>query len=270
MKRGTPEHVKTGRLARLLKIDRYAAVGLLECLWHFTARHAKLGDVGQCDDIEIAEACYWTRQPSELVDALVAAGWVDRHDEYRLIIHDWHSHCDDYTKRLVNLSGDKFRSILENSGKVQKRSPQASASASASALPTEKQPLSAKRTAKGAKPEYSESFIAFWAAAPARAKERSGKPEAWKAWAKNECEAANGQIMASLEAWKLSRKWTDDGGKYIEGIHRWLNRKPWEDAPPEPAEKSVSAAEAFAETIKLFPGDDHGQTPSSNPVQAVL
>jgi hypothetical protein len=47
MKRGTPEHPKTAHLMAALSIPRPYAVGILELLWHFTARYAPRGDVGR-------------------------------------------------------------------------------------------------------------------------------------------------------------------------------------------------------------------------------
>ena len=47
MKRGTPRHPKTMLLVAELQIPTYAAVGILESLWHWTAEYAKRGDVGR-------------------------------------------------------------------------------------------------------------------------------------------------------------------------------------------------------------------------------
>ena len=59
MKRGTPDHPKTLRLARLLGIPQAAAVGILEMLWHFTGKYAVQGDIGRFQDGEIAQAAGW-------------------------------------------------------------------------------------------------------------------------------------------------------------------------------------------------------------------
>ena len=59
MKRGTPEHPKMLLLASTLEINNYAAVGLMECLWHFTARYAPQGNIGKYTDEIIAHKIGW-------------------------------------------------------------------------------------------------------------------------------------------------------------------------------------------------------------------
>ena len=61
MKRGTPDHPKTLELADRLGLERWGAVGLLECLWHFAAHYAKRGDVGRFSDEAIARAMMASR-----------------------------------------------------------------------------------------------------------------------------------------------------------------------------------------------------------------
>src|SRR5262245_42760201 len=93
MKRGTIEHHKTASLAARLGIPRYAAVGILESLWHATSRYALRGDIGHLTDKEIAHHVAWDKEPQVLVRALVASGWLDRDKEHRLIVHDWADHA---------------------------------------------------------------------------------------------------------------------------------------------------------------------------------
>jgi hypothetical protein len=95
VKRGAIDHFKAKRLARALNVPLYAANGLVERLFHFVAEHAPRGDVGRLSDQDIADALAWDRQTGELVESLVAAGWLDPHPECRLSVHDWHEHSDD-------------------------------------------------------------------------------------------------------------------------------------------------------------------------------
>ena len=55
MKRGTIDHPKTLQLASVLKIRLLEAVGLLESLWHWTAKYSPRGNIGQYPD-EIGRA----------------------------------------------------------------------------------------------------------------------------------------------------------------------------------------------------------------------
>lgn len=101
MKRNTIQHPKTLALAVALGVPRYAAVGILESLWHFAASYALPGNVGRFDDAVIAQAVGWERNPTELIDALVNTRWLDRHAAHRLVIHDWHDHADDGLRKVL-------------------------------------------------------------------------------------------------------------------------------------------------------------------------
>lgn len=122
MKRQTLTHPKLYRLMDELKVSRPEALGLLTLLWDFAASYSPLGDIGKWDDAAIARACDWTENASKLVDALIAAGWLDRHGTYRLEVHDWFAHCENWVKASV---GKKGRSH-ENKGLRGSTQPQSS------------------------------------------------------------------------------------------------------------------------------------------------
>jgi len=94
MKRGTPDHPKTRRLARRLGIHLAQAVGHLEMLWHWTTKFSPRGDAGRHQDADIEEGCGWPGEPGALVAALTAERWLDEDDEHRLLVHDWPEHAD--------------------------------------------------------------------------------------------------------------------------------------------------------------------------------
>lgn len=108
MKRGTPKHPKTVDLASRLKIPTYQAVGILECLWHFTAEFAPQGNIGKFTDAAIAGHIHWERPCRDLIDALISSKWVERHSTHRLIVHDWHEHADQTVKRYLEKHGLNF------------------------------------------------------------------------------------------------------------------------------------------------------------------
>ena len=122
MKRGSVDHPKMLRLAKLLGIARWGAVGLLESLIHFTARHAIQGNVGRWSDEEIAYALAWDDDPARLVDALVKAGFLERHPAYRLLVHDWHQHADDSVRKTLRNNDLPFLTIPEESRPIPEKS----------------------------------------------------------------------------------------------------------------------------------------------------
>lgn len=102
MKRGTPNHPKTLELAKILKIPRVYAVGILEQLFHFTAEYAPKGDIGKHSDSRIAAAFDRDeRSGAKLIRALIEARWIDEHSSHRLVVHDWLEHATTGTKNRV-------------------------------------------------------------------------------------------------------------------------------------------------------------------------
>ena len=108
MKRGTTQVVKFKKLCKSLGLPPYAVVGVLESLWHMTARETPRGDVGKLTNEEIAIGIDWDGDPDVLVGALIENKWLDASDRYRLIVHDWHIHADDTTKKAIERSGETF------------------------------------------------------------------------------------------------------------------------------------------------------------------
>jgi hypothetical protein len=111
MKRGVPRHPKVGHLCELLRVRVPMAVGYLELLWHFTAEFAPQGDIGRFEDQRIEAALHWSGAKGKLISAMVGAGWIDRHLESRLVVHDWCDHADDAVRKRLSRSGLSFVAI---------------------------------------------------------------------------------------------------------------------------------------------------------------
>jgi len=110
MKRGTPDHPKTLALMRRLACSRFEAIGILETLWHWTARFAPRGDIGRWSDMEIEAGLGWSSAPGSpmLITALVECRWLDQDHTHRLIVHDWAQHADEATKKSLSRAGLQF------------------------------------------------------------------------------------------------------------------------------------------------------------------
>ncbi len=122
--RAVPDHPKFARLKKLLKLPKYAVLGCLEGLWHFTGRYTPHGDLGKYSNEEIESWLDWDGDDGALIAALVAAGWLDVNPEHRLVVHDWHIHADDATKLAVKRSVRPFVILCRDS--VPTLSPQGS------------------------------------------------------------------------------------------------------------------------------------------------
>lgn len=114
MKRGTPEHPKVHSLAAALNVPRYAAVGILESLWHFAQEYAPAGDVGRFPDDAIARWVCWDRASAVLVEALHKTGWVDFCACHRIRVHDWPQHADQTVKRVLDNRGQRLLACYDD------------------------------------------------------------------------------------------------------------------------------------------------------------
>lgn len=101
MKRGTPEHPKMKRLCSILCKPNYVGVGILEAMWHLVARYTPDGAIGKLANSEIARAIDWRGNPDNLINALVASGWLETCSCHRLYVHDWKDHADQTVARVL-------------------------------------------------------------------------------------------------------------------------------------------------------------------------
>jgi len=90
-------HPKMKKLARLLSISWPEAVGYLHYLWWWALDFAQDGDLTKYEAGDIADAVLWQGEPTELVNALGEAGFLDKTEDGCLVIHDWF----DYAGRLI-------------------------------------------------------------------------------------------------------------------------------------------------------------------------
>lgn len=100
--------MKFKRLQRRLKTGRKETVGLLELLWLATAKNAPQGDIGRFCNEDIAIECDWDGDHDELVAALLDCGWLDPHDECRLVVHDWADHAPNHIASNLKRWGRAF------------------------------------------------------------------------------------------------------------------------------------------------------------------
>ena len=105
MKLGALDHPKTLDLAARLRVELPTAIGYLELLWAYTAKHAPQGNVGKWPDGSIARSCYWNADPTAFVTALADAGFIDRDPEHRYLIHDWRDHAPRWVSSKLSRAG---------------------------------------------------------------------------------------------------------------------------------------------------------------------
>ena len=96
-------HHKTLRAARLLSLRPVYVMGHLGALWTWALQNAQDGDLTDLDHEDIAQAAGWDGPPDDFVTALLVCGkkdrpgFLERTEEGRLVLHDWH----DYAGKLL-------------------------------------------------------------------------------------------------------------------------------------------------------------------------
>ena len=77
------------------------SINVLETIWLLCSDCCDQGNIGKFTDDEIADYLEWEGSPEVLVKSLIDAGWVDEHEDYRLVIHDWLEHCPEFVRERV-------------------------------------------------------------------------------------------------------------------------------------------------------------------------
>jgi hypothetical protein len=113
MKREATNNTKMRKLCRYLKIPLYQAVGILELLWHQTAKETPQGDIGKKSNEDIALFMEYLEDENTLINALIHSGWLEVSRTHRLIVHDWHEHADKHVKERLRRLELPFLSLLQ-------------------------------------------------------------------------------------------------------------------------------------------------------------
>lgn len=72
------------------------------------------------------------------------------------------------------------------------------------------------------------AFTQFWESYPNKA----AREDAWNAWKDlNPSPDLIAKIMSSLDSWKFSSQWLDDGGRFVPHAAKWLEKGYYENSP---------------------------------------
>ena len=244
VKHSTPESIKFKKLQRRLGITRYATIGVLESLWIATIKNAPRGDIGRFDDETIAIECEWDKDAGLLVSALIECGWLDRSEEHRLVVHDWHDHAPYFVRGVVAKSGGflSLQNPCAEECKKELKTPTIVADYSAPTNDgdnTDQQPnLTQRNVTKpnlnndASHQSYPPEFEQFWKAYPVNAKGRKvGKKATLALWRKIPA-SDRGLLMEAATAY--GREQTE----FVRDPERFLKSDYWRDFTT-PAEKPV-------------------------------
>lgn len=105
MKRGTPRHPKLRRLAVLLGVQQFEAVGKWAVLLDYVAEYAPTGDV--TDHLDVVAPDCGEADVGRFTEALVTCRLLDRMGD-RLLVHDWSEHAEDSIHARLACRGERF------------------------------------------------------------------------------------------------------------------------------------------------------------------
>lgn len=213
-------------------------VGLLETMWLLTQRETPHGDIGRLDDETLAIELEWDGEPEVLIEALVETRWLERHAEYRLIVHDWSDHAPRYVHSLVKRSGREFVEsdvdVVANTvgntlpDTLPDVSPDVEANTRARPLPNLTKPkpnlTKPQRRSRENNRDYSPDFLRFWEIYPPTRK--GSKPTAWHAWQAAILRAPPDAILAAAAEFAASDLAKSE---FCPGPAPWLNQDRWDD-----------------------------------------
>jgi uncharacterized protein YdaU (DUF1376 family) len=93
---------------------------------------------------------------------------------------------------------------------------------------------------------------AVWSAYPKVGRERSNKADTEEAFRKIPAKdrPTPDDITSALAKWKLSLSWTDNGGAFVPGVHRWVKARQWENIP-DPASTTKPSRHAGLNTMEI-------------------
>lgn len=92
-------HRKTLRLARLLGMDRYQVVGRLVSFWSWCLDNAPRGCLKDIESDILADVLDYRGSSGDLVESLIAAGFLDVAEDGELWVHGWDETMLPYIER---------------------------------------------------------------------------------------------------------------------------------------------------------------------------
>lgn len=248
MKRSTPEHPKLLDLCARMKLRRWEAVGILESLWHFTAKFAPQGDIGKHSNSAIARAIDWNRDPDRLIQGLLDSRWLDPCDCHRLMIHDWQDHADQTLKRLL---ASRNLAFIQHSASTKKRAqPTCLATASLplplplpepDSLPTLSHKQNFLEVGEVQRSWWDDFWSEFRRLYPKRGK-LNPHLDAQLLLSEVDTEEESQKVLVGLRKWIACEDWK---AGYIEKASTWISGRMWEMEPPpnKPGKAGRSAME---------------------------
>lgn len=241
-------------------MPHWQTVGVLESIWLLTQTNAPRGDLGRMPDDDIAAGIEWNGSAESLIGALVDAGFVVRHNRYRLVVHDWHDHAPTWLKGAMAKNGKSFVTMEEPASDTEQVMPPSPSTPAAESPATDaaqsdlhcgdddndgtdkvrprKKRQAKKKDDKGPI-DYPEDFEQLWAVYPKRDNRLRGKASALAEWKKIPA-AEHPSVIDAARRYACS---SDALRNFARDPERFLKSNWWRDwATPDPSGASRPVA----------------------------
>lgn len=217
MRVSLPDDPAVIRIVDVLGIDTDAVIGKLFRLWAWADTQTKDGAAR----VGTAWVDRYTGTPG-FADAMLDAGWlVVTPDGITFPKFDRHNGRSAKV-RADNTQRQRVSRDTRDKGVTEARQKRDTSSLLSSSL----------LLPEGMQGEGQETpFEKFWKAWPKHFR-KTKKPDAIKAWKKHGCDDRLPVILKKVAAFKKSRQWADEDGKFIPFPSSWLNDQPWADDDP--------------------------------------
>ena len=90
-----------------------------------------------------------------------------------------------------------------------------------------------------------------WKLFPGPSRNRSTKKEAADAWRKLKPRPELGEVLRVLGLWAKCDQWTQDGGKFVPAVHRWIRNRGWESEPEERSKPLIDLGGRKPELLEI-------------------
>jgi hypothetical protein len=136
----------------------------------------------------------------------------------------------DPTSPPGGLNRSATRTLNVKNRQETQKTPQPPANAGGASDGVQKHPKPEQPCAGGS--AVDDGFAAFWSAYPRKTEEKAARRQ----WARLKPDAGlQAVVLAAVNAWAASARWTDEGGRYVPKASTWLHGERWRDVLPMPA-----------------------------------
>lgn len=94
------DHKKTYLLMEALGVSKRDAIAIVHMIWWWCLDNALTGRI-EVPPVALKAATEWEHDADKLVEGLITSGWLERHEEGGLQVHDWYHYCGSLVEKRL-------------------------------------------------------------------------------------------------------------------------------------------------------------------------